>query len=297
MGIHKPPKRGRDITGQLLDGRFLIEKELGRGGMGTVYRAHEPETGKRFAVKVIRRSFATNVTAFARFAREARAMMEVNSPYITRFFELVTPEQGRPFLVMELLEGRLLSSVIREGPVLPKLAVAIAGQMSAGLAMIHDRGMVHRDLKPENVMLVGKEGGGTRAKLLDFGLVKGRDTWEPITRPGLVVGTAYYVAPEQALAEPVSQATDLYTLGCVLFEMLVGWPPFRAESPIDVMTKHVTQPAPLLAQICPRPLPQRLSEVVAKCMEKKPEDRPEDARALQRELALVLHDLKLLASK
>ncbi len=283
--------RRRDLTGWELDGRFIIEERLGEGGMGTVYRASDRKSGDLVAIKVLKRQLSTNAEHIERFHREAKAMMALNSPYITKVYELCAREQQRVFLVMELLTGRLLRSVIRDGPVAPKLAVAIAGQVAAGLQVAHSVGLIHRDLKPSNIML-NDETGKTRVKLLDFGLVKAVDGMSHLTQPGIVVGTAEYVSPEQAMDQELGPASDIYALACIIYEMLVGWPVFRADNPIDVMTKHVKQIPARLNTICPFPVPDRLDRLVAVCLSKDPADRPTSARSVQQHLGACLLEIR-----
>ena len=284
-------RRNTDITGWLLAGRFEIIERLGEGGMSTVYRARQVTDGVEFAVKVLKRTISRDPGSLKRLELEAKVMMAMDSPHITKVHEFCGGEGKRAFLVMELLQGRLLANVVRDGPLEPRLAVAIAGQVASGLEVAHSHGLIHRDLKPSNIMLC-ESGRRVRVKLLDFGLVKSKERWSGITLPGMVVGTAHYCAPEQALGDEIGPATDIYALGCVLFEMLVGWPIYSGDNAVDVMAKHVSEPPPLLSKICPRPIPPRLEDFMTNCLAKNPEDRFQNTRDVRRQLAAVLLEIK-----
>ena len=286
-----PVRRSTDITGWLLDGRFEVLERLGEGGMSTVYRARRVADEAEFAIKVLKRAVSKDLANLQRLELEAEVMMAMDSPYITKVHEFCSGKGKRAFLVMELLHGRILANVIRDGPLTPKLAVAIAGQVTSGLEIAHAHGLIHRDLKPSNIMLC-ESVRRTRAKLLDFGLVKSKEGWSGITQPGMVVGTAHYCAPEQALGDEIGPFTDIYALGCVLFEMLVGWPLFSGDNAVDVMAKHVSEPPPPLSKICPWPVSPRLAQFMEKCLAKAPEDRFQETRSVRRQLAAVLLDLK-----
>ena len=286
-----PINRNTDITGWRLDDRFEVVQKLGEGGMSTVYRVRRLADDEELAVKVIKRAVSMDPRNLKRLEREAKVMMGMDSPHITKVYEFCAIDEKRAFLVMELLHGRLLAHVIRDGPIAPRLAVAIAGQIASGLEVAHDHGLIHRDLKPSNIML-SESPERTRVKLLDFGLVKSQERWSGITLPGMVVGTAHYCAPEQALGDEIGATTDIYALGCVLFEMLVGWPLFRGDSAVDVMAKHVSEPPPDINARCPRPVPKRLEEFLTACLAKNPDDRLQSARAVRRHLASVLLEMK-----
>lgn len=291
MFLWKPERTRPNITGWTLDNRYRVVERLGQGGMGSVFRVRRIMDDAEFAAKVIKRAIAKDPVNIKRLEREAQVMMAMESPHVTRVYEYCTREGHPPFLVMELLRGRLLANFVQDGPVSPKLAVAIAGQIATGLHVAHSHGLIHRDLKPSNVMLC-ESTHATRVKLLDFGLVKTNDNSSGITEPGVIVGTADYCAPEQALGLELSPATDFYALACVLYEMLVGWPVFRGDNPLDVMAMHVSEPPPKLSEICPRPVPVRLEEFITICLKKDPEDRLQNSRSVRRHLASVLLELK-----
>lgn len=243
---------------QLIDGRFRIGRAIGRGNMGEVHqaedlRAPEGAPGRTVAVKtILRRRTGIRVTdgsdtkAVERFAREVAIMRRLDHPNLTRLVAggIAGDCDDLPYLAMELLDGRSLRDLVEEESQLPVAwAAAVGAQIAAGLAAAHAQGVVHRDLKPSNVMLTR---GGT-VKVLDFGMGSIVDDPDQtrLTSTGVSVGTARYMAPEQCQAKQVTQAADLYALGCVLYEMLVGVPPFTSESAYELAERHVRQePAP-----------------------------------------------------
>ncbi|MGW9396323.1 protein kinase domain-containing protein [Streptomyces sp. NPDC055642] len=277
------------MSQELVDGRFRIGQVIGRGNMGEVHRAedlHAPEGTPERAVAVktiLRRRTGSQIDtggdtkAVQRFSREVRITRRLRHPNLTRLVAGGIDEQagGLPYLAMELLDGETLRDLIEEESQLPvSWAAAIGAQIAAGLAAAHTAGVVHRDLKPANVMLTQ---GGT-VKVLDFGMGSIADDPDQtrLTSTGVSVGTARYMAPEQCQAKPVTQAADLYALGCVLYEMLVGVPPFTSESAFELADRHVNQqPAPVRA--IRREVPVELARLVERLLAKDPADRPADA--------------------
>ncbi|POX52058.1 protein kinase [Streptomyces sp. Ru72] len=276
------------MSHELIDGRFRIGQVIGKGNMGEVHRAEDlqaPEGSpeRKVAVKTIlrRRTGAlidtgADAKAVERFAREVRIMRRLEHPNLTRLVAGgVTEDGGLPYLAMEFLDGETLRDLIEEERQLPvSWVAAIGAQMAYGLATAHAADVVHRDLKPANVMLTR---GGT-VKVLDFGM--GRIVDDPdearLTSTGVSVGTARYMAPEQFQARQVTQAADLYALGCVLYEMLVGVPPFTSESPYELARKHLeAEPTPLA--VIRSEIPAELIRLVGRLLAKDPADRPADA--------------------
>ncbi|MEU5365857.1 protein kinase [Streptomyces sp. NPDC005925] len=274
---------------ELLDGRFRIGQVIGKGNMGEVHRAEdlraaEGSPERMVAVKTILRhrtgiriDTGADPKAAERFAREVRIMRRLDDPHLTRIVAggVAGDPVGLPYLAMELLSGETLRDLIEEERQLPVTwAAAIGAQIASGLAAAHAAGVVHRDLKPANVMLTL---GGT-VKVLDFGM--GRIVDDPdearLTSTGVSVGTARYMAPEQFEAKRVTQAADLYALGCVLYEMLVGVPPFTSESPFELATKH-TREAPTPIAVIRGEVPAELVRLVDRLLAKDPAARPEDA--------------------
>ncbi|MEV6413376.1 protein kinase [Kribbella sp. NPDC051718] len=221
--------------GELVAGRYRLGDPVGRGGMGAVYRAKDELLGRDVAVKLLLPT-REGPQAQARFRREARAAAMICDPYVVATYDFGPHEDGF-FLAMELVEGHTLSVELNwRGPLEPDWAVEIVRQAAAGLAAIHQHGLVHRDIKPGN-LLVTDDGV---VKVADFGIVRILgDTTTTLTAAGQVVGTSHYLAPERAIGKPAGAASDVYALGCVLYQLLTGHPPFQAEDAASIMYQHV----------------------------------------------------------
>ena len=250
-------------------GPYRIEAALGAGGMGEVYRAHDPRLGRDVAVKILHEALATHPEALARFEREARAVAALNDPHIVAIHDIGT-DAGRVFVAMELLRGETLRARLEGGPLPVADAVAIAAQVAAALAVAHAAGIVHRDLKPENVWL-GDDGS---VKLLDFGIARtfaaeGEETRTNLTLPGVLIGTTAYMAPEQIKGETAGPAADVWALGVVLWEMLVGRRPFQAPTAAETMSAILREPLPEPLVAVPAPL----AAILARCLKKRASER------------------------
>ncbi|MBL8947123.1 MAG: serine/threonine protein kinase, partial [Myxococcales bacterium] len=225
-------------VGMIIAERYRIEQELGRGGMGTVYLAEHVTVGRKVAVKVLTREWSTHETVAKRFREEARAASAAGHPNIVEVFDAGTLPDGRLYLVMEHLHGRsLYDELCVTGPMPVERALAIFRDIARGIAAAHAVGIIHRDLKPDNVMLV-RRGGEIMVKLLDFGIAASADRVAEdrrLTQPGHTLGTPEYMAPEQAKGRPPTELVDIYALGAMLYEMLVGQPPFVGENYVEVL--------------------------------------------------------------
>ncbi len=261
-----------DEPRQRLAGRYELHEVIGRGGMGTVYRGTDLVLGRTIAVKVLPGSLADHdPTSVARFEREARAAAALSHPAVVAVYDAGADETSR-FIAMELVAGRSLEAIIRQdGPLDPERAVAIAAQIADALAAAHSAGIVHRDIKPANVM-VGPDGS---VKVLDFGIARGIDG-TTLTQNAMVLGTAAYMSPEQASGQPADERSDIYALGCVLYAMLAGHPPFTGDNAASVLHQH--------ASIAARPLhddgkhiPPAVEAIVSQMLEKSPDRRPQSA--------------------
>lgn len=270
-------KTGDSLLGKTLAGKYRIEERLSEGGMGTVYRGTHVLMDKTVAVKVLRPSLAADEKIVARFSREARAASRISHPHALSVTDFGEAEDGVVFLVMEYLSGKTLKQIIRqEGPMPLPRAVEILRQVGGALDTAHTEGVVHRDLKSDNIMLLSSS-GPDYAKVLDFGIakIKERDgDYDPgLTAPDLVIGTPQYMSPEQCSQSPdIDARCDIYSLGVILYEMLVGHVPFTGESPTAIMLKHLQQPAPSVSDER-SDVPPAVARVVARAMEKRPEDR------------------------
>jgi predicted Ser/Thr protein kinase len=259
--------------------RFRIECEIGRGGMGTVYLATHLGLERPVAIKVLKAEFAADPEVAERFMREARTMARLRHTRAAMIFDAGSLPDGRPFIVMEHVEGSTLADVLaREGRFSPERAVRIACEICDVLAEAHALGIVHRDLKPSNIML--NERG---VSVLDFGIAKVLTASADVTRThattesGMIIGTPRYMSPEQCLGKPVGTASDLYSVGVLVYEMLSGQPPFMDQLQSAVLVRQATAAPPPLMARCPE-APRRLALATHTLLAKNPEDRPKSAR-------------------
>jgi tetratricopeptide (TPR) repeat protein len=260
-------------------GPFILEKRLGAGAMGVVYRARHVPTGRIVAVKLFPLELLNNEGMIQRFRREMKVLLQLKHPNIVRCYG-GSPDPPQPYFAMEYIDGGSLADLIRRKGRLPWEEVIDYGiQICSALDCAHSHGIIHRDLKPSNLLLT--ETGVL--KLSDFGLARGQDT-TALTAPGKTVGTYCYMAPEQISGKPgLSTKTDLYALGCVLFEMLTGRPPFLAESAAEILYKHLQEPPPHPREIA-LDCPIWLDAIVVQLLQKEPSHRPLDAVAVAQAL-------------
>jgi eukaryotic-like serine/threonine-protein kinase len=271
-------------------GRYELGELLGRGGMAEVRRAVDRRLGRPVAVKQLRTDFATDPTFQARFRREAQSAAGLNHPTIVAVYdtgEETDPLTGVsvPYIVMELVEGQTLRDVLREGrKILPERALELTQGVLDALSYSHKAGIVHRDIKPANVML----GPGGGVKVMDFGIARAvADTSATMTQTAAVIGTAQYLSPEQARGETVDARSDLYSAGCLLYELLVGRPPFVGESPVSVAYQHVREAPVPPSQLDPEITPE-IDAVVLKALAKDPADRYQSASEMKADIARLL---------
>ncbi len=278
------------LVGTVLNGKFQIEKALASGAAGDVYEATHLGLGSRVAVKVLRAGFAeTADIRRKRFMREARVAARIQSDHVVRVFDIVAPEVGLTYIVMELLQGETLAERLRRaGAVEPHEAVDFVLQAAKPLAEMHDAGIVHRDVKPSNLFLARDKDGKERIKLLDFGVAAFQQPVargdSSITLTEAVVGTPRYIAPEQVVAaKNVDARADVWALGVTLYELLAGVPPFDGKTVLAVLNQIEHQEPPLLSTSVR--VSRELAEVVQSCLRKDPAMRLPDARALAAALA------------
>ncbi|MCC6875829.1 MAG: serine/threonine protein kinase [Sandaracinaceae bacterium] len=268
--------------GALLGERYRITGRLGTGGIGIVYRAVQLPLERPVAIKVLHDDMLSIGELRARFEREARALSALTHPHVVGISDYGI-DAGRPYLVMELLEGRTLEEIVRGDPIEPARALWIVRQILRGLAFAHAKGISHRDLKPANVFLQRMPDGTEHVKLLDFGLARIVETEDSgdtaLTHRGVVFGTPAYMSPEQASGSPADERSDVYSAAALLFELLAGRRPFIGDTRADLIRAHLTAPVPRLASIRPelRVRPE-LVELIDVAMAKEVRDRYADAR-------------------
>lgn len=266
---------------QVMASRYRLDEWLGVGGMAEVFVATDLVLGRIVAVKRMPSSATADETARARFAREGRALARVNHPNVVTVFDAIE-DAGRPFLVMELVDGTTLRDELDlQTGLSPERAITIASGIASGLAAVHAQGIVHRDLKPSNVFITAS---GT-IKIGDFGIA--RIASDPaLTRTGEMFGSAPYVAPEQIRGDAVDARADLYALGCVMFEMFAGRPPFEGHDAMSLTYHHVHTDPTRIETLVPG-IPDELASIVHRLLAKDPTERPGSADDVGRELAVV----------
>ena len=281
-----------DIIGDpvVVGGRYELGELLGRGGMAEVRNAIDNRLGRPVAVKQLRADLAVDPTFQARFRREAQSAAGLNHPMIVAVYdtgEEPDPTSGItiPYIVMELVEGTTLREVLRDGrKILPERALELTAGVLDALAYSHKAGIIHRDIKPANVMLTPSGG----VKVMDFGIARAvADTSATMTQTAAVIGTAQYLSPEQARGETVDARSDIYSAGCLMYELLVGRPPFTGDSPVSVAYQHVRETPVPPSQIDPV-ITSDIDAIVLKALAKDPADRYQTARDMKTDITRVL---------
>lgn len=264
-------------------GRYAIERELGRGGMGVVYLARDPGLKRAVAIKLLPHSLRLPEEVREQFRTEAQTAARIKHPNVAVIYSM-EEERNAIYFAMEYVEGETLAAAIdRQRRLEPQPALLIIRAVAEGLRAALQHGVIHRDIKPSNIMF-DPEG---RPKITDFGLAKVGGAGMEVGRRGAVLGTPYYMSPEQGNGDPVDFRTDIYSLGVTLFEMLVGQPPFQGANPIEILLCHASKPLPELPDV-----PAPAERVVRRLMAKKPEDRPSSYDELIDEVDLAIQELK-----
>jgi len=278
------------MMNSLLGARYLLGEMIGTGGMADVYLAQDQRLSREVAIKILRSDLAKDPLFVARFRKEAKAAAGLNHPAIVAVYD--SGEDPAPYIVMELVSGHTLRELIHDGERLPlQRALEIGEGVLAGLEYSHARHIVHRDIKPANVMITEKGD----VKVMDFGIARAMDDLgATLTSTWNVVGTAQYLSPEQAVGEPADLRSDIYSTGCLLFELLSGQPPFTGETPVSIAFQHASSTAPLIRTIQPD-LPEGIETILAVALAKKPEDRYQSAQEMLDDIARVRAGEKVLA--
>jgi eukaryotic-like serine/threonine-protein kinase len=275
----------------LIGGRYQLGELLGRGGMAEVRKGTDTRLGRTVAIKRLRTDLASDLTFQARFRREAQSAASLNHPAIVAVYDTgeVPATDGsnvaQPYIVMEFVAGRTLRDILREGrKILPERALEIASGVLSALDYSHRAGIIHRDIKPGNVMLTPSGD----VKVMDFGIARAiSDASSTMTQTAAVVGTAQYLSPEQARGEPVDSRSDVYSAGCLVYELLTGRPPFIGDSPVAVAYQHVREPAAPPSDH-DTDLPPEVDAIVMKSLAKRVEDRYQSAAAMRSDIERYL---------
>jgi serine/threonine protein kinase len=265
------------LVGQKLDSKYELLERLGQGGMGAVYKARRTHIGDEVAVKVLLEKYLAGREATERFRREARAAAMLRHPNIVTIHDFSdgVNSGAHAYIVMELVEGVSLRSRLKhEGKIDFERAVALLRGVCAGVGSAHRKGIIHRDLKPDNIIIAEPHNPGDpeTVKVIDFGIAKLRevDSGSSLTQTGIIVGTPFYMSPEQCLGEPLDPRSDVYSLGAILYEMLGGSPPFTGPTPTSVVAKHLSE---IPVSLDRHGIARELSEVCLRALAKSPEDR------------------------
>ncbi|MFE3290731.1 Stk1 family PASTA domain-containing Ser/Thr kinase [Rhodococcus sp. NPDC059234] len=275
-------------TPRKLSSRYELGEILGFGGMSEVHLARDMRLSRDVAIKVLRADLARDPTFYLRFRREAQNAAALNHPAIVAVYdtgEAETDGGPLPYIVMEYVDGVTLRDIVRgEGPMPPRRAMEVIADVCAALDFSHRNGIVHRDIKPANIM-INRAGA---VKVMDFGIARAiSDSSSPMTQTAAVIGTAQYLSPEQARGEQVDARSDVYSLGCVLFEILTGEPPFKGDSPVAVAYQHVREDPALPSSVNPD-IPRELDSIILKAMSKNPANRYQSAAEMRSDLVRVL---------
>jgi eukaryotic-like serine/threonine-protein kinase len=268
------------VTAQtLLGGRYLVESELGRGGMATVFKGTDTVLGRPVAVKVLSSQYSGDANFVMRFRREAQSAARLNHPNLVSVYDTGT-DDGTHFIVMEYVEAKTLADYLAGGGrIMPERSIEIAEAVCDALSVAHAQGIIHRDIKPANIMITPKGD----VKVTDFGIARVISGADTLAQTAAVLGTASYLSPEQAQSQPVDQRSDIYSLGVALYEMVTGRPPFSGDSPVMVASKHVleqpTPPSKVNADVS-----SELEAVIMKAMAKNPDNRYQDADEMRADL-------------
>lgn len=280
------------LVGQTLSDRYAVEGELGRGGMGVVYRGRNRSIDRPVAIKVLDVNLLNSNTSKKRFEQEAKASANLEHPNLVSVFDYGFGPNGEPYIVMELLNGESLDRVLKQqGPFSIERFSHVFKQVCKALGHVHKRGLIHRDIKPGNIMLISTEDDPDFVKLVDFGIAKvvpqdGR-TIQRLTATGQSFGSPLYMSPEQCMGQEVDQRSDVYSLGCVMYEMLTGVPPIQGENPLQTLFAHVNSaPIAITKTATGSTVPPKFEAILMKMLEKKPDDRFQSIAEVSEELSL-----------
>lgn len=269
------PTQLDDLAGKTLVERYHIHGRLGQGGMGSIYTAHDNVLDRAVAIKTVARNNLNDIE-LVRFHREGKAASTVRHPNVIQMLDFGVLESGQPFIVMELIKGISIAQLLRErGPQSILFTLQILEQIAEGMTAVHKAGIVHRDLKTSNIMIVDLD-TSPLVRILDFGIAKsvaGEEQESTVTRAGQIFGSPNYMSPQQIKGEPLDRQADVYSLGCIAFEMLTGRTMFEGETVLELVTKHMNEPAPRLWEVSDKTFPMELERMVAHMVAKNTTER------------------------
>lgn len=269
------PTQLDDLAGKTLVERYHIHGRLGQGGMGSIYTAHDNVLDRAVAIKTVPRNNLNDIE-LVRFHREGKAASTVRHPNVIQMLDFGVLESGQPFIVMELIKGISIAQLLRErGPQSILFTLQILEQIAEGMTAVHKAGIVHRDLKTSNIMIVDLD-TSPLVRILDFGIAKsvaGEEQASTVTRAGQIFGSPNYMSPQQIKGEPLDRQADVYSLGCIAFEMLTGRTMFEGETVMELVTKHMNEPAPRLWEVSDKTFPMELERMVAHMVAKNTTER------------------------
>jgi serine/threonine protein kinase len=285
------------IEANLIPG-FEIQAETGHGSTGKVYKAKRLASGETVAIKILHLPLVDDLELVQRFKQEAELTSRLSSRHIVAVTEYGLLNDGRPYMVMDYIEGPCVSTIVtEEGPMSPERALPIFIQVATGLAHAHEQGIMHRDIKLTNIMLVEQDGEHDVAKIVDFGIAK---QWQKstcdetaLTMAGEALGSPLYMSPEQCRGKAMDHRTDIYSLGSVMYEMLTGRALFNGPDAISIMTQHIMQPPSPMA-LPPSEVSREIEEIVFKALAKDPDDRHANVNALRSELQFCHYNLQTI---
>ena len=276
-----------------LGDRYEVLSLLGKGGMGAVYKVRDKVLDKLFAIKVLKRELVEDAASVKRFEQEAKAASGLTHANLCAVYSYGAPASGSPFIVMDYLPGKNLAEILqKEGYLEVPRALDLFLQVSEAMAHAHHKGVVHRDIKPTNIIISTDDSGNDFAKLVDFGIAKvlpsSEKTQQQLTQTGEIFGSPLYMSPEQGLGEKLDTRSDIYSFGCVMYEVLTSAPPFAGLNPIQTIMKHINDVPPSMdSKNRGADVPQVLQDIIMRCLEKNPADRYQTADELLKDLSLL----------
>lgn len=281
-----------ELLGQVVEDRYEVTESIGRGGMSVVFKARDLRLKKNVALKVLMPHLSADPLSVQRFQQEATAASHLDHPNIVKVYNVGSTQSGLPFMAMDLLQGRSLSALIKEkGRLEYTESLNIFVQLTAALAHAHEKGVIHRDLKPSNVILrhADDQGDAEVAKLVDFGIAKvlsqDGQTQAKLTQTGDVFGSPHYMSPEQCLGGELDERSDVYSMGCLMYETLTGQPPHTGESTLQILHKHISETPARIKTVVPNSdIPAELEAIVFKCLEPKRAERVQSMKTLKNDL-------------